>query len=307
MTPLVAFSRVRKCYGDRVALQGLSLEIGPGEIFGLLGPNGAGKTTAIRMLMDIIRPDSGVISLFGKPPSSTTLDEVAYLPEERGLYTKQSVLEVMSYFGALKGLRDGEARARARVWLDRVGLRDCESTPVERLSKGMSQKVQLAVALQSEPKLAILDEPFSGLDPVNANHVRELIRQVKRSGRTAILSTHQMNMVDSLCDRVALLSKGALVVYGSVAEVRSLHSRAELLVVIDGKLPKLQGVELLEQKEGVCRLLLAQELEPQSVLAELVRLRVRVHRFEPVVASMEDIFIRHIGEAGSPGALDASG
>ncbi|MCA9596213.1 MAG: ATP-binding cassette domain-containing protein [Myxococcales bacterium] len=297
---VLAFESVRKTYGTKVALHGLSFEVNPGEVFGLLGPNGAGKTTALRVLMDIVRADSGKVTLFGQRLTRDALDRVGYLPEERGLYAKQKVVDVMAYFGALKGLRDIEQRARARLWLDKVGLRDHETSSVEQLSKGMSQKVQIAATLQTEPELCILDEPFSGLDPVNSALIRSLIAEVKASGRTTILSTHQMSMVETLCDRVAMLSSGRLVEYGSVSDVRHKHSLPEVRLELDQPLPELPGVERAVSEGATSyRLLLSEHTDAQQVLAELVKRNVGVRHFERVLAPMEDIFIRVVTEQTS--------
>lgn len=290
---VLMFEDVWKRYGDKVALSGVSFDVRPGEVFGLLGPNGAGKTTSIRILMDIVRADAGKVTLFGQPLTRGHLDRLAYLPEERGLYTKQRVIDVMIYFGKLKGLGASEARARARTWLERIGLASTENQHVERLSKGMSQKVQIAATLLSEPELCVLDEPFSGLDPVNTALVRDLIGEIRASGRTTILSTHQMSMVETLCDRVALLSEGELVVYGEVNEVRRRYSSSELRVGIQGELPALPEVEQsVVERPGSYRLVLARGADPQRVLERLLEAKVPIERYERVLAPMEDIFIR---------------
>jgi ABC-2 type transport system ATP-binding protein len=295
---LLAFHAVSKSYGDEVALREVSFDVRPGEVFGLLGPNGAGKTTALRVLMDIVRADSGSVSLFGQPLSRESLDRVGYLPEERGLYTKHKVLDVLVYFGALKGLPRREARRRAAAWLERVGLPDVGRGSVEQLSKGMMQKVQLAGALLAGPELAVLDEPFSGLDPLNAVLVKDLISELKAAGKTTILSTHQMAMVETLCDRVALLSGGKLVVYGEVEEVRRRHSLAEVRVSLAGPLPELAGVErAVDEGDHTWRLLLCEGVDAQQVLHALVAQNARVERFEQVLASMEDIFIRTVRDS----------
>lgn len=293
MTQVLVFEGVSKHYGDKTALSGVSFEVRAGEVFGLLGPNGAGKTTCIRILMDIVRADGGQMSLFGAPLGRDHDCRLAYLPEERGLYTKQRVIDVMVYFGKLKGLSAAEARARARTWLERLGLASVETHQVERLSKGMSQKVQIAATLLSEPELCVLDEPFSGLDPVNTALVRDLIGEIRASGRTTILSTHQMSMVETLCDRVALLSEGKLMVYGEVNEVRRRYSSSELRVGIQGELPELPEVEQsVVERPGTYRLVLAEGADPQRVLERLLEAKVPVERYERVLAPMEDIFIR---------------
>lgn len=293
---LLVFDGIRKAYGDVVAVDGVSFDVEEGEVFGLLGPNGAGKTTLIRILMDIIRADEGAITLFGRPFAREALDRIGYLPEERGLYLKLKVVDVMTYFAQLKGLDRAEARRRSGAWLERVGLPDVARRKVETLSKGMSQKVQIASALLAEPELCVLDEPFSGLDPVNVRMVQELILDRRRAGRTTILSTHQMNMVETLCDRVALIDKGRLMVYGGVDEVRRRFSRPEVRVSVEGSLPELAGVrERTREGDSDWRLLLEEGTEPREVLAALVGAGVGVDRFERILAPMEEIFI-HVVE-----------
>jgi ABC-2 type transport system ATP-binding protein len=295
---LLTFDGIHKSFGESVALRGVSFEVRQGEIFGLLGPNGAGKTTLMRILMDIIRADSGSMMLFGEPHRREHLDRMGYLPEERGLYTKQPVLTVMTYFGTLKGLDRSEARRRALYWLGRVGLQDVAGWRVERLSKGMSQKVQIAATLISDPDLCVLDEPSTGLDPVNVRLVAELIRERRNNGKTTILSTHQMNQVEDLCDRVALIHKGRLMVYGEVTEVRRRYSLPEVRVSLEGELPDLPEVQsALHEGNSTWRLRLCDGTAPADVLAALVRAGAGVERFEKALAPMEDIFIRVVGEA----------
>lgn len=289
----LAFEGIQKSYGDNVAVRNVSFEVRQGEIFGLLGPNGAGKTSLIRILMDIIRPNEGSITLFGQSHSREHLDRVGYLPEERGLYTKHKVQEVLTYFGMLKGLPRAEARGRAGRWLEKVGLAHVAGWKVERLSKGMSQKVQIASTLLYEPELCVLDEPFAGLDPVNVRLVQDLIQDRRRAGQTTVLSTHQMNMVEALCDRVALIHRGEVMVYGEVSEVRRRYSLPEVRVGLDGPLPAVEGIERsTRENDSTWRLLLAEGRQPTSILADLVGKGARVNRFEEVLAPMEEIFIR---------------
>ena len=291
--PLLTFQDIHKSYGEKVALRGISLEVRQGEVFGLLGPNGAGKTTLIRILMDIIRADSGSITIFGEPHGRDHLDRVGYLPEERGLYTKRKVLEVMVYLGRLKGLSRAEARDRSQSWLERMELSETENWKIERLSKGMSQKVQIATTLLTEPELCALDEPFAGLDPLNVRLVQDLIRERREAGRTTILSTHQMNMVETLCDRVGLIHNGRLLVYGEVGEVRERYSLPEVRVSLSGPVPDIDGIDETLQEEGsLWKLRLAEHVDPSAVLSALVHSGTRVDRFEKILAPMEDVFIR---------------
>jgi ABC-2 type transport system ATP-binding protein len=291
----LSFEAIAKSYAEVVALRDVSFEVHGGEVFGLLGPNGAGKTTLIRILMDIIRADRGRVVLFGEPHRRENLDRVGYLPEERGLYRKHKVREVMTYFGVLKGLTGSEARRRVREWLDRIEMPEVSEWRVERLSKGMGQKIQIASALLPDPDVCVLDEPFSGLDPVNVRWVRTLIANRKSSGRTTILSTHQMNMVEELCDRVVLIDRGEVIVYGPIERVRRQYSRREVRVELDGPLPDLPGVENATPEDvSTWRLALADGVIDQDVLAALVHAGTTVVRFERALAPMDEVFIRAV-------------
>jgi ABC-2 type transport system ATP-binding protein len=295
---IVAFEGLTKSYGHTPALQGVTFDVPPGEIFGLLGPNGAGKSTLIRILMDIIRPDEGEVRVFGHLRTREDLDRLGYLPEERGLYMKLSVVDVMTYFGALKGLSRAEARRRALEWLERVDLPQVASWKIERLSKGMSQKVQIAATLLSDPEVCVMDEPTTGLDPVNVRLIQDLLIERRRNGRTTILSTHQMNQVEALCDRVALLHRGRLMVYGAVDEVRRRYSRPEVRVQVHGALPSIpQTASAVQGTDGAWRITTAPGSEPSDLLRELVTAGAVVDRFEPLLAPMEDIFLSVVTEA----------
>jgi ABC-2 type transport system ATP-binding protein len=298
---ILAFDAIEKAYGRTPALRGISFDVQGGEIFGLLGPNGAGKSTLIRILMDIVRADRGEVRVFGVPRRREHLDRLGYLPEERGLYTRLPVIDVMTYFGALKGLSRHDARQRALAWLNRLELDHVVSWRVDRLSKGMSQKVQIASALLSDPEICVLDEPTTGLDPVNVRVVQDILLERRHQGRTTILSTHQMNQVEALCDRVALLHEGRLVVYGPVADVRRRHSSPEVLVCVRGPLPPIAEVaSSVQDDEQTWRLLLADGAPPSQVLASLVRAGAVIDRFEPMLAPMEDIFLRVVQKKERP-------
>jgi ABC-2 type transport system ATP-binding protein len=294
---VLSFDSLDKSYGRTVALHGVTFDVPAGEIFGLLGPNGAGKSTLIRVLMDIIRPDAGTVRVFGEPRRREHLDRLGYLPEERGLYTKLRVIDVLTYFGALKGLARTEARRRALEWLDRVELGQVAAWKVDRLSKGMSQKVQIAGALLSDPELCVLDEPTTGLDPVNVRLVQDLLVERRRNGRSTILSTHHMNQVEALCDRVALINKGQLMVYGAVDEVRRRYSLPEVRIHAAGPLPSVPMAEgVVQESDAVWRVRLTDRGEPSALLAAYVSAGVRINRFEPALAPMEDIFLRVVRE-----------
>jgi ABC-2 type transport system ATP-binding protein len=294
---ILSFDTLVKSYGQAMALRGVTFDVHAGEIFGLLGPNGAGKSSLIRILMDIIRADSGTVTVFGEPRRREHLDRMGYLPEERGIYTRLSVIDVMTYFGTLKGISRADAKTRALQWLERVELPQVASWKVDRLSKGMSQKVQIASALMSDPELCVLDEPTTGLDPVNVRLVQELLLERRRAGRTTILSTHHMNQVETLCDRVALINKGRLVVYGAVDDVRRKHSLPEVRVQTHARPPEIREIAgATAEDDGTWRLMLADGVAPADALAALVKGGARIERFEPMLAPMEDIFLRVVRE-----------
>ncbi len=228
--PALSCQNVRKAFDGKVAVQDISFEVHPGEVFGLLGPNGAGKTTFIRMAMDILRPDTGSVTILGRSSTDADSDRVGYLPEERGLYRRQKVLDVLDYFGRLKGLRGPAVKQAARAALERVDLGSWADRKVQDLSKGMQQKVQIAATLLHDPELVILDEPFAGLDPVNVRVVKDMIQERRARGRTVILSAHQMDMVEQLCDRIAMIHQGRLVLYGRLEEIKSRFPAREVVV-----------------------------------------------------------------------------
>lgn len=287
---ILAFRGVSKRFGGKVALDDVSLDVGAGEVFGLLGPNGAGKTTLIRIGLDILRADHGRVTLFGGPLDRATLDRASYLPEERGVYRRAKVRELLVYLGRLKGLSPAAARAAADHWLERIGLSHVARQRVESLSKGMTQKVQIAACLMSDPDLCVLDEPFSGLDPVNVALVKELIEERRAAGLTTVLSTHLMHQVEALCDRVALIHEGRLVVYGRLEEIRRRYSPHEVVVWSSTDLTAL-GVDAIRDANGAWRVSLPQSETAAGYLHELVRNGVTIDRYEPMVARMDDIFV----------------
>ena len=283
-----------KRFGQHTALEAVSLDVAPGEVFGLLGPNGAGKTTLIRIGLDILRADEGEVLLFGAAPNPKTLDRTAYLPEERGVYRRAKVRELLAYLGRLKGLRRAAARKAGDHWLERVGLSRVADQRVESLSKGMTQKVQIAACLMTDPELCVLDEPFSGLDPVNVALVTDLIEERRAGGRTTLLSTHMMHQVEALCDRVALIHRGNLVVYGQLDEIRRRYSPHEVIVWTAMDLAAF-GVQATQYKAGGWRVELPPSATPAGYLHELVRNGVLIDRYEPLVARMDEIFVNLVG------------
>jgi ABC-2 type transport system ATP-binding protein len=291
---ILEYRGVSKRFGQHTVLDGVSIEVQAGEVFGLLGPNGAGKTTLIRIGLDILRADEGGVALFGAAPNPQTLDRTAYLPEERGVYRRAKVRELLAYLGRLKGLKRAAARTAADHWLERVGLSRVAGQRVESLSKGMTQKVQIAACLMTDPELCVLDEPFSGLDPVNVALVTDLIEERRASGRTTVLSTHMMHQVEALCDRVALIHHGNLVVYGQLDEIRRQYSPNEVIVWTSMDLVAL-GIQATHQKAGGWRVELPPSTTAAGYLDELVRNGVTIDRYEPLVARMDEIFVHLVG------------
>jgi ABC-2 type transport system ATP-binding protein len=292
---IFAFREVSKRFGGKVALDDISLEVSEGEVFGLLGPNGAGKTTLIRIGLDILRADRGEVSLFDGPLDRRALDRTAYLPEERGVYRRARVAELLTYLGRLKGMKPHQSRQAAARWLDRVGLEDVAEHRVESLSKGMTQKVQIAACLMTDPELCVLDEPFSGLDPVNVGLVKQLIEDRREAGRTTVLSTHLMHQVEALCDRVALIHRGRLVVYGDLQEIRRRYSPHEVVIWTSMNLVEL-GIDAVRHGNGGWRVSLPSSETAAGYLHELVRNGVLVERYEPSIARMDDIFVSLVGQ-----------
>lgn len=305
MGAVLAYENIQKHYGDYKALGDVSLEVRPGEVFGLLGPNGAGKTTLIRIGLDILRPDSGNVTLFGKPLDRNALSRVSYLPEERGLYKKTGVVDMLIYLGVLKGMSRKQAKERALVWLGRLGLGEAVDKTIDALSKGMTQKVQLIGALFGEPEMCILDEPFSGLDPAATALVKELISERRSRGLATILSTHMMNQVEAVCDRVGVIHAGERVVYGPIDEVRQEHSLPELFLRTDEAPPEIEDA-IVREEDGGYVVTLEGALQAPDYLSAIVGRGARVQHMEPRVATMEEIFLRVTGEA-LPAAHAAEG
>jgi len=299
--PILTFSHLRKAYASTVAVDDISFEVRSGEVFGLLGPNGAGKSTLIRMLMDILRPDAGVILIDGRPLRRADLDRIGYLPEERGLYRRERVQEILLYFAQLKGLDRATARRRIDAWLERVGLPGAGPRRVHELSKGMQQKVQIAGTLLHEPEVVVMDEPFSGLDPINTVLIKDLLRETSRAGGLVVLSTHQMDMVEALCDRVAMVNRGRLVLYGGLDEIRARHGEVAVLVDAPPGLESLGPVARVEPRGRLTRAVLRPGATPRDLMDVLTAGRVPITHFEVWRAPMEEIFVRTVqSEEGAP-------
>jgi ABC-2 type transport system ATP-binding protein len=292
--PTLLFSHLRKTYVSTVAVDDVTFEVRPGEVFGLLGPNGAGKTTLIRMLIDIIAPDAGEILLDGRPLGRLDRERIGYLPEERGLYRKEKVIDILVYFGMLKGLDRGTARARSLEWLAKVGLPEAAGRRADSLSKGMQQKVQIAGALLHDPAILVMDEPFTGLDPLNAVLVKDLLKERRDRGSLVILSTHQMPMVEELCDRVAMIDHGRLVLYGDLDQIRRSHGESIVIVEADADLGALPIVARVERQGRMHRVVLRNGARPRDLMALLQEKRIVVDHFEALRTPVEEIFVRTV-------------
>jgi ABC-2 type transport system ATP-binding protein len=285
-----------KHYDGFTAVDDLSFELYEGEVFGLLGPNGAGKTTTIRTVMDIFKPDEGTVYVLGQPPG-TTRERIGYLPEERGLYRNLKVLGVLIYLAELKGEPRSTARQRALNWLERVELADWADRKVKDLSQGMQQKLQFVASLVHDPELLILDEPFQGLDPVNVELLKGLIRELQGEGKTVMLSAHQMNLVEALCDRIVLINQGKAVLYGPLDEIKRHHAPHAVRLRTPAALEALPGVAQVEQRDDTFTLTL-EGITPQELLRTLVERNVPVEAFEVATVPLEEIFIAVVKEGG---------
>jgi ABC-2 type transport system ATP-binding protein len=294
--PVVQLAGVTKAYENKVAVDNLSLSIDAGQMFGLLGPNGAGKTSSIRMMMGITIPDSGRVSLFGKPFERESLNRVGYLPEERGLYKKMKVIDQLIFFGQLHGLSREEARKRATGWAGRMEIADALPRKTEELSKGMQQKIQFIASLLHDPVLIVMDEPFSGLDPVNAVLVERTLLELKEQGKAILFSTHRMDQVEKLCDSICLINNGRAVLAGKVREIKATYERNRVIVEFEGSADFLNSQEIAEAKNfsGHAEIRLKEHGNAQKLLHEAAAVAT-IYRFELVEPSLEEIFIQTVG------------
>lgn len=298
--PTLVLDHVRKTFGEFTAVSDLSLQVWPGRVFGLIGPNGAGKTTTIRMIVNITVPDSGRIRLFGRPMSTELQDRIGYLPEERGLYKRMKVGEQLRFFAELKSLRGKEADARIDDWLKRLELSSWKDKRAKELSKGMQQKIQFIIAVIHNPDLIILDEPFSGLDPVNVELMKQTILEQKAAGKTIILSTHQMEIAEKLVDDVCMINKSHKVLDGRLREIRRGFGRNAVALRFAGGDSVLEDTTLvanIKRDDEDTEVLLAPGASAQELLRRLVSSGATITRFELVEPSLHDIFIEKVTEA----------
>ena len=300
---IIECKNVSKSFGEKVALDNVSVEIPKGKIFGLLGPNGAGKTTLIRIINRITIPNSGTVLFDGRPITQDDVEKIGYLPEERGLYRKMKVGEQAMYFAQLKGMGYREAQDELKKWFVRFGIESWCNKKVEELSKGMAQKIQFITTVVHKPSLLILDEPFSGFDPVNAQLIREEILRLKDEGATIILSTHNMESVEELCDNIALFNKSHVVISGGVDEIRRQYGQNNVeLIYNGGQLKSVRGVfDVLSDQDDAGRhtavLSLADNAETNDALKEIISQGVIVNSFKELIPRMNDIFIKLVTEA----------
>ncbi len=300
---LIECKGITKRFGEKVALDNLSVDIPKGKIFGLLGPNGAGKTTLIRIINRITIPNSGEVLFDGRPITQSDVEKIGYLPEERGLYRKMEVGDQAMYLAQLKGMSAAQARKELKSWFVRFGIQDWWKKKVEELSKGMAQKVQFITTVVHKPSLMILDEPFSGFDPVNAELIRKEILRLNEEGSTIILSTHNMESVEELCDDIALLNKSKLVVTGGVDEIRRHYGNNNIELIYTGEQPvaSADGVfKVLSDENNVGRHTAVLSLEPgvssNDVLSSLLSEGVSINSFKELIPRMNDIFIKLVTE-----------
>lgn len=290
---------VTKRYAQHLAVDNLSFEVHQGEIFSMLGPNGAGKTTTIRMILDIIKPDSGTIRILGGPFTEATKERIGYLPEERGLYKNARLVELLTYLGSLKGMKAADATRRATQLLDEVGLGDNKKSKVSELSRGMSQKVQFIATIIHNPELMVIDEPFAGLDPVNTELIKNMIYKLKSQGTTIVMSLHEMHQVEEMADRLLMINRGQRVLYGSVDEVRQQYAENAVIVAGEGDWVHLPGVRSVKSDDSGRRitLMLDEQTTPDDIMQRIAtNPAYKIRSFALAVPSLNDIFIRVAGD-----------
>jgi len=292
----VQVSHIAKSFGNTQAVRDVSFEVDKGEIFGLLGPNGAGKTTTLRVMLDIFKPDSGTVSIMGGPMSEEKKDLIGYMPEERGLYQDITLERCLVYLATLKGLSAGEARQRLQDYLERFDLLPHKNKKVKELSKGMQQKAQIIAAILHQPQLIIIDEPFTSLDPINTQLVKDLMRELHDQGVTIIMSTHQMHQVEELSDRILLIDEGENVLYGNLDAIRQEYAGHAVMVRSQDGIPALPNVQSMVQHNSATKLILTEGSTPQEVLSALVAHDIVIEKFEIALPTLDEIFIQVVKE-----------
>lgn len=295
----ISVQNITKKFGEQTAVDGVSFDVDGGEIFGLLGPNGAGKTTSIRIILDIFKADSGSVSILGGPMTDDKKNRIGYLPEERGLYQDFQMEKCLVYLATLKGLDEKTAKSRINTYLERFDLSDSRKKKMKELSKGMQQKAQLIATLVHQPEVVIIDEPFSALDPVNTQMVKDLLREERSAGRTIVMCTHQMHQVEELCDRLVLINKGKAMLYGSLHEVRQQFAKPAVAINTTSQLPdSIPGVGEISHENGNYTLHLLPGQTPQKLLQDLVKMGVSMDKFEVAMPTLDEIFIDVVKDQG---------
>jgi ABC-2 type transport system ATP-binding protein len=305
MTPTVKVSHVHKSFGDVHAVGDVSFEVYPGEIFGLLGPNGAGKTTTIRIILDIFKADGGDVEIFGGELTEEKKNRIGYMPEDRGLYKDLKLEPTLVFMATLKGLDEATARERLTGWLKRFDLYEHRQQKIQTLSKGMQQKAQIIATLIHEPDLIVVDELFSGLDPVNTRMVKEIMEEQRQAGKTIMMSTHQMHQVEALCTRIVLINRGQSVLYGKVDEIKRNFAGNAVRLEGQGDFANLPGVLEARKHNDVWQMTLTQGTSPQDIFHTLADFdSVKIERFEVAEPSVEDIFVSVVqGQTATDEAL----
>jgi len=291
----VAVHHLCKSYADKEAVKDLTFSVDPGELLGLIGPNGAGKSSTIKIILDFMKPDSGKVEIFGHQMNEASKNQIGYLPEEKGLYKKLSAIEQIIYLASLKGMDKTLAEEKANELLQQTGMLESKKMKIKNMSKGMGQIIQFIVTIIHDPKLIILDEPFSGLDPVNTELMKKIIGNLRDEDKAIILSTHQMNQVEELCDRILMINHGSEVLYGDLKDIKAKFRKKSVQVAIDGELGDLPGVIEKKFNKGSYELVLAPDTTPQIILDQIREREITINRFEITTPSLNEIFLNIAG------------
>jgi ABC-2 type transport system ATP-binding protein len=291
----VEVNHLCKSYANVTAVHDLTFCVDPGEILGLIGPNGAGKSSTIKIILDFMKPDSGEVKIFGQQMNEALKDQIGYLPEERGLYKRLTAIDLILYLASLKGMDKAMAEKKANVLLEQTGMLESKKKKNKEMSKGMGQLIQFIIAVIHDPELIILDEPFAGLDPVRTQTVQNIVGRLRDEGKAIILSTHQMNKVEELCDRVLMIDKGNTILYGDLMETRARFRRNSVQVAIDGELGDLPGVIDRKPRKDSIELVLASDTTPQTILDRLRDRGITISRFEVTTPSLNEVFLNLVG------------
>ncbi len=291
----VEVNHLYKSYTGKRAVEDLSFSVDPGEILGLIGPNGAGKSSTIKIILDFMKPDSGEVKIFGQQMNEACKNQIGYLPEEKGLYKKLTAIDLILYFASLKGMDKSSAKEKADVLLRRTGMFESRKKKIKEMSKGMGQVIQFIVTIIHDPKLIIMDEPFSGLDPVNTELMKNIVADLRDDGKAIILSTHQMNQVEEICDRVLMVNDGREVLYGDIEEVKARFRKHSVQVNVEGEIGDLPGVIDKKFNKDSVELVLATDTTPQIILDHMREQGININRFEVKTPSLNEIFLNIAG------------